>query len=51
MKAGIKFGKQVFKSFTSGNKHGKRSEDFKPFINAASNFAATAIKEMFVKSN
>lgn len=49
MKAGINFGKQVFKSFTSG--HAKRSADYKPFINAASNFAATAIKEMFVKSN
>ncbi|KAJ1578502.1 hypothetical protein NDA12_000764 [Ustilago hordei] len=49
MKAGINFGKQMFKSFTSG--HAKRSADYKPFVDAASNFAATAIKEMFVKSN
>ncbi|KAJ1023447.1 hypothetical protein NDA16_003064 [Ustilago loliicola] len=49
MKAGINFGKQMFKSFTSG--HAKRSADYKPFVDAASNFSATAIKEMFVKSN
>lgn len=49
MKAGIKFGKQVFKSFTRS--HAKRSTDYKPFIDAASNFAATTIKEMFVKSH
>ncbi|KAJ1022185.1 hypothetical protein NDA18_005417 [Ustilago nuda] len=49
MKAGINFGKQMFKSFTSG--HAKRSADYKLFVDAASNFAATAIKEMFVKSN
>ena len=48
-KAGIKFGKQVFKSFTTH--HAKRSTDYKPFIDAASTFASTAIKEMFVKSN
>ncbi|KAI3476893.1 hypothetical protein L1887_61484 [Cichorium endivia] len=48
MKAGIKFGKQVFKSFTS--QHAKRSTDFKPFVDAASSFAATAIKEMWKSS-
>ncbi|CDR98699.1 hypothetical protein [Sporisorium scitamineum] len=49
MKAGIQFGKQVFKSFTTH--HAKRSTDYKPFIDVASNFATTAIKEMFVKSH
>ncbi|KIS69508.1 uncharacterized protein UMAG_11910 [Mycosarcoma maydis] len=44
MKAGIQYGKQVFKSFTH---HAKRSTDYKPFVDAASNFAITAIKEMF----
>lgn len=45
MQAGIKFGKQVFKSFTTH--HAKRSTNYKPFVDAASNFAVTAIKEMF----
>ncbi|GAC93158.1 hypothetical protein PHSY_000721 [Pseudozyma hubeiensis SY62] len=48
MKAGVKFGKQVFKSFTTH--HAKRSTDYKPFVDAASNFAVTAIKEMFHKA-
>ncbi|TKY87812.1 hypothetical protein EX895_003393 [Sporisorium graminicola] len=49
IKASIKFGKQMFKSFTKH--HAKRSTDYKPFIDAASNFATTAFKEMFVKSH
>ncbi|SPO27181.1 uncharacterized protein UTRI_10643_B [Ustilago trichophora] len=48
MKAGIKYGKQLFKSFTTH--HAKRSTDYKPFIDAASNFAVTAVKEMFKSS-
>ena len=49
MKAGIKFGKQVFKSFTG--KHAKRSANYKPLLDAASNFAMTAVKEMFGKAH
>ncbi|PWZ01309.1 hypothetical protein BCV70DRAFT_71561 [Testicularia cyperi] len=44
IKAGYKYGSQLFKSFTKTN--AKRSGDFKPFVNAASNFAVTAIREM-----
>ncbi len=52
MKAGIKFGKQVFKSFTrTHNKRSGGAADYKPFIDAASTFAMTAVKEMFVKSS
>ncbi|SPO27526.1 uncharacterized protein UTRI_10643 [Ustilago trichophora] len=48
MKAGIRYGKQLFKSFTTH--HAKRSTDYKPFIDAASSFAVTAVKEMFKSS-
>ncbi|CBQ72587.1 conserved hypothetical protein [Sporisorium reilianum SRZ2] len=49
IKAGIAFGKQVFRSFTSH--HAKRATDYRPFVDAASAFATTAIKEMFGKSH